>query len=130
MQPKTFSFSIGGFPGPDHTLTWRNGALHYAHRPPGARLAHTTILHPTADQWRRFWRAADTARLFQWPRDCTTDDMICDGTQWRLHITHNGRTARSRGNNGYPFTDGPQHSPEFDCLLKALDELTGAGMGR
>jgi len=87
-----------------------------------------TSTHPHAEDWQRFWAAAEKAKVFQWPRCCRGNEDVCDGTQWELDIEYGGRTVRSEGSNSYPFTDKVEPSAEFEMFVEALSKLLGQSL--
>lgn len=78
------------------------------------------------DDWKRFWEAMDRLNVWGWPRRCTSDKAVHDGSQWELRIIHGGLKARSEGSNAYPFTQELEPSSEFQEFVEAVSQLVGS----
>ena len=125
MSPTQLKFTIGGFNGECHEIEWKHGKLWYR-RADGAYMWEPSVaVSPTEDEWAKFWRAMETAGVWQW--QANYDAPICDGIQWSLKLKNLERQVRCEGSNAYPGSPGPDYSPtgEFAHFLKALRELTG-----
>jgi hypothetical protein len=126
MQPISFHFHIGGYCGESHEVEFKGGKLRYR-RAEGAYvwgpIAELTV---GDDDWNRFWRALETAGVWQWKGRYENLDVL-DGTQWSLKIKRRDRNVECSGSNAYPGSDTPDYSPtgEFGCFIQAVRNLTG-----
>lgn len=82
------------------------------------------ILSPTAEDWERFWSAAEACDLWNWTRRYDDPDIL-DGTQWQVEITLGSRRLKSSGSNAYPGGEGDGSSKLFTSLLRAVRKLVG-----
>ena len=126
MLPTQLLFTIGGYNNECHEVEWKQGQLWYR-RADGAYMWEPSVaISPTEDEWARFWRAMETAGVWQWQAKYEDPDTD-DGTQWSLKLNYHERRIRCEGSNAYPGSPGPDYSPtgEFAHFLKALRALTG-----
>lgn len=138
--PTRFTLSIGGFLSPSYSVELRGESLLYRVRgidPDTRSIRETsTVVTPSAAEWRRFWRAMDEVDLWRW-RSEYANPGVADGTQWGIEIAFAGRRADSSGSNAYPGglatfpvpsePDSvlPEASEAFRTYLKAVEELLG-----
>lgn len=129
--PARFELYIhGGIFPPSYSVKVQGESLVYSAREavPGsyALRERSEVIRPTAERWRRFWKAMDEVGLWDW-RPEYPNPRVADGTRWGLEIAFGGREIRSSGSNGYP--GGPADSPEpsrvFEAYRKAVEDLLG-----
>lgn len=141
-RPTRLMLYIGGgiFP-PNYTMEFRGDSLVY-HASEDDPKTHTIrertrVITPTADQWRRFWKAMDEVDLWNW-RPRYDNPLIADGTKWDLDVEYAGRRIASSGSNTYPGGAAPGPKPsqapaagppgtskQFEAYLSAVRELLG-----
>lgn len=99
-------FVIGGHFGGYHDVTVTrtiNGAITKYMPPDDAIIDITTIGKDlSVDEWRKFIRDLFRCYIRDW-RTSYIDTDYCDGTQWKLVISFDGKPALKRdGSNAYP----------------------------
>jgi hypothetical protein len=118
--PTQFTLYLGGLFGPSYTVELAGHSLTYRTRswnPEIKAVAETSKrITPSENQWRQFWKAADTSDLWRWQREYI-DPSTRDGTQWHVSITLADKTINSRGSNAYP--------PQFSVYTLAVKGLLG-----
>ena len=103
--PKKMALWIGGF-GDSFNVLLKGKTLEYTNYGfgGGAPKKHK-IITPTKEQWRKFWKALDDIKIWQWQARYDVD--VVDGTSWSLEIEQSGAKAgkiKSEGDNGYPLS--------------------------
>jgi len=138
--PTELKLSINGLSPPSYRLELKGQSLVYHVRKfdPAEfaiREVDTTIT-PSASQWVRFWKAIETAGLWNWKASYVNSDGI-DGTNWGVDLAFGDRRISSFGQNAFPGdepeptdpaesdssrseTDGP-----FRTYLRAVEDLLG-----
>jgi hypothetical protein len=121
---------VGGFLGPSYWVDLEGDALTYRARrfDPEANRFKETIkrgIKPSADQWGRFWRALDEARLWQWRAHYPAPPNLADGTQWSVDIDVRGRVVKSSGDKNFPGRPSGVTSELFEKYLAAVRALLG-----
>lgn len=129
--PAELEFTIGGFAATSSTWRTAGDTVVLVRRGWGqsAPPLEEVRVVPTAEEWRGFWAAADSAGVHRW-RGRYVDDRIADGTGWGLRLAAPGVRIVTGGSNAYPDRKGRRHSgtptSAFDAFLQALEELTGS----
>ena len=82
-------------------------------------------IKPSGDQWRRFWRAMDQARLWQWQNHYPAPPDLADGTQWSVDVAVGSRWVLSSGNKNFPGQPSGETSDLFERYLAAVRALLG-----
>jgi hypothetical protein len=118
--PSTFSFEIGGYPGPFFSVYLSDDDLIYKKT---SATPVFLVIRPTEEQWQSFWRTVNRLDIWNWSGQYQYPAF--DGTSWSLAITYNGRAIISEGSNGYPGSDNAEPSLEFRRFLAALSKLIG-----
>ncbi|MEO7458310.1 MAG: hypothetical protein ABIY52_18775 [Gemmatimonadaceae bacterium] len=129
--PAALELSIGGFGGHSSALALRGDTIVMYRVPwdyvPG-RVIDTVRVVPTAEAWRAFWAAANTAGVNRWHSEYRADEIM-DGLGWNLRLATGNREITSWGSNAYPDNSGAAHkgemTTEFRAFLTALDQLVG-----
>lgn len=95
------------------------------------------MVQPNRLRWKAFWLLLDLAGVWHWQRTYAPDDVLsCDGHQWSIEISRDGRYVNTCGSEAYPGTaerDYREGSP-FDILSTAIkvllsrDSLHGLGL--
>lgn len=105
-EPVTVEVALGC--GTSRTLTvhWEEGTL-YARAGSEAQLA----FQPSLEAWKRFWRAADKANVWDWDRMQQADQPVL----WRIALDSGVKRVTASGQSS--ATD------EFKTLVRALKKL-------
>lgn len=95
------------------------------------------MIQPDRLRWKAFWLLLDLAGAWNWKRTYASDEVLsCDGHQWSIEISRDGRHLNACGYEAYPGTTEPDYregSP-FDILSTAVkvllsrDSLHGLGL--
>jgi len=121
--PDALHIWIGGFTGPSYDLSLTNNVLHYRASGKGTRdKTNLEVITPTADQWKAFRTALDEIGIWTWKTNYV-DPHVFDGTQWRVTAKYGEKQITVYGSNAYPEGNGPEPSPLFGKLLKAVRQL-------
>lgn len=120
--PDRVCFEIGGFFAACHRIVSAGGKVKYQ----SAKYGDPVLLHPSQSQWEQFWEAVDEAGVWTWSHEYW-DHGICDGTQWKLKLTHHGKSVRCFGSNAFPGSAAADYSEDsnFGRFVVALRQLTG-----
>lgn len=114
MMNRFFFFKGGYFAG-NFSLEWRAGEFLY-------KASLYPLIESSADLVAYRTSEVDLSRFVEKLRGFRVwekkyESPILDGVQWKLEADFCGGSIRSSGSNVFP--------PDFDELIKALQELTG-----
>jgi hypothetical protein len=138
--PTEFTLSINGVSPPSYRVELRGQSLVYHVRKfdPGAfaiREVDRTIT-PSASQWLQFWKAMDSAGLWDWQPSYANPGGV-DGTHWAVDIAFGDKRIASFGQNAYPGDEPepadpaesdsspPETDAPFRTYLRAVEDLLG-----
>jgi hypothetical protein len=127
--PDVLEYSSGGFGADSRSVELRGDTVVYRRTPWGHSVPSiVTARVPTADEWRRFWAAAEKAGVGRWRRRYVAENVV-DGSGWGLRLQAGGETIVSEGSNAYPDRSGREHENEvtdaFFEFVDALGDLAG-----
>lgn len=82
-------------------------------------------IRPTDAAWAAFWKEMGAVALWEWKPDYRPPPNIIieDGTQWRVSITHAGRSIDSRGENAYP-SDADPKIPVLEGVISTASSVS------
>lgn len=123
--PREFHFYLGGYGGPHHEIRWECHQLHYVNSSMGPGMGYPVSSMLLVDEWQHFWDSMDRMEVWNWPRRCTGNEGVCDGTQWKFKIGHGDRAVHSAGSNAYPFTADIEPPLAFRAFVDAVSRLVG-----
>jgi len=126
--PNHFKASIQTFKRPTYAVELIDGVLIYSEARSSTNAVQSRIA-PTIEQWREFRDAVDKINVWQWQSRFDHSDVF-DGTRWSLIIEYSDHSLRTRGNNGYPKSDGNlsdelAQTKTFKEYLAAVQKLLG-----
>ena len=128
--PERFEFSIGGFGvGSAQWILSGDTILTIKTRWAEPGFGPDTVRYrPTADDWVRFWSAADDAGIRRWQQRYVAEGII-DGQGWSLRVGAGKLRIESEGSNAYPDDSGREHElempPDFQLFITAVRALAG-----
>ena len=122
LAPKKFIAAIGGFLGASYRVELSApNRLTYEHNPhtfTSAKGTQRTSIRVTPEQWRKFRKRLDAARVWSW-KPKYSKPKVRDGTVWTFVIEDSDRSIVSHGNNAYPDLR------QFEQMRLAVEELLG-----
>ncbi len=125
--PKEFEVAIGGCFGPSFVVRLIDGKLMYEKSPGLYSLFPSVEIHPTPEQWDKFWAQVENLGVWDWaPYYEQRSENGEDGDHWLVRLSVGNRSVASEGDNCYPAsTDQLGSSQPFKRLIEALRELLG-----
>jgi len=129
--PDALEFSVSAFEGPGSRVVQMRGDTVVFRRitTQGAKVSIDSVrVVPTADDWRRFWAAAEEAGVRSWRLHYRAEGIV-DGLGWGLRLEADGETIESEGSNAFPDRSGGEHENQvtdaFRVFTDALGDLVG-----
>ena len=105
-EPVTVEVALGCGTSRTVTVHWEKGTL-YARAGSEAQLA----FQPSLEAWKRFWRAADKANVWEWNRIQQADQPVL----WRIALDTGAKHVTASGQS--------RATDEFKTFVRALKKL-------
>jgi hypothetical protein len=78
-----------------------------------------TLVKPTERKIKNFWKKMDELNVWNWEKDYSPIESICDGHIWELHLRNReGKVKITKGFQEYPHN--------FNQVINALNNLFGS----
>jgi hypothetical protein len=115
------------------TLEFKDGRLIYQRQGIGGNL--TTAVRPTLDQWARFFREINAAKVYKWSDHYSSPETARDaGFHWSIDLQAADTGFHSNGSCEYPLDGdlteeerGSSKHKSYDLFMEAVSHLIGRG---
>lgn len=100
--------SIGGYTGRSYRIERVDHAIKYTAWQYGYSDPKETIVEPTPEQWKSFWKVCKDIGIGEWEIEYPNPGVV-DGTQWEINIQGDTFAASSSGDNAFPDDNDPEY---------------------